>query len=138
MRLTEASVAIHPRTPWEAIDLGALLAREHRGLLTLSWAVVTLPLFVLLSLLLWDYPTAVFLVFWWLKPVYERLPLIILSTAVFSPAPRLSDALRQWRRTLRPHLFASLTWRRLSLSRSFIQPVLQLEQLSGPQLNRAA
>lgn len=136
MRLTDASVAIHPRTAWEAIDLGVLLAREHRGLLTLSWAAVTLPIFTLLSLLLWDYPTAVFLLFWWLKPVYERLPLIILSTAVFNPAPSLADALRQWARTLRPHLLASLTWRRLSLSRSFILPIVQLEQLSGAALSQ--
>ena len=136
MRLTDASVAIHPRTAWEAVDLGVLLAREHRGLLTLSWAAVTLPIFALLSLLLWDYPTAVFLLFWWLKPVYERLPLIILSTAVFNPAPSLADALRQWRRTLRPHLLASLTWRRVSLSRSFILPIVQLEQLRGAQLSQ--
>jgi hypothetical protein len=136
MRLTDASVAIHPRTAWEAIDLGVLLAREHRGLLTLSWAAVTVPIFTLLSLLLWDYPTAVFLLFWWLKPVYERLPLIILSTAVFNPAPSLVEALRQWARTLRPYLLASLTWRRLSLTRSFILPIVQLEQLSGTPLSQ--
>ena len=32
MRLTEASVAIRPRSAWEAIDLGVLLARRHAGL----------------------------------------------------------------------------------------------------------
>jgi hypothetical protein len=136
MRLTDASVAIHPRTPWEAIDLGVLLAQEHRGLLMASWAIVTLPIFALLSLLLWDYPTIAVLLFWWLKPVYERLPLIILSQALFGPAPRLKNALKSWLKTLRPNLFASLTWRRASLSRSFILPVQQLEQLSAEALGQ--
>ncbi len=76
MRLTESNVAIRPRSPWEAIDLGVLLAGRHRGLLMSSWAIVTLPVFCLLSALLWDYPTAAILLFWWLKPAFERLSLL--------------------------------------------------------------
>ncbi|NCX40016.1 MAG: hypothetical protein EBX07_00705 [Burkholderiaceae bacterium] len=41
MRLSDASVAIRPRTAWEAMDLGVLMAREHRLLLTASWALVS-------------------------------------------------------------------------------------------------
>ena len=77
MRLTDASVAIRPRSAWEAIDLGVLLARRHLGLLMASWALLTLPLFVLLSALLWQYPTVAVLLFWWIKPAWERLPLHI-------------------------------------------------------------
>lgn len=133
MRLTEARVAIRPRNPWEAIDLGVLLAREHRRLLMTSWAVVTLPLFALLTALLWDYPSIAVLLFWWLKPAYERLPLLILSQALFGTPPTLKEALKAWPRALRPQLFASLTWRRFSLSRSFNLPVQQLEGLDGLQ-----
>lgn len=136
MRLTDASIAIHPRTPWEAIDLGVLLAQQHRARLMTSWAIVTLPIFALLSLLLWNHPTTAILLFWWLKPVYERLPLLILSQALFDPAPSLKDTLQGWLKTLRPNLLASLTWRRLSLSRSFTLPVHQLEQLSGEALRQ--
>lgn len=132
MRLTEASVAIRPRNPWEALDLGVLLAGRHRRLLMTSWALITLPLFALLSLVLWDYPSLALFLFWWLKPAYERLPLLILSHALFGPPPSLKQALKGWLRALKPQLFASLTWRRLSLSRSFTLPVLQLEGLDGP------
>jgi len=132
MRLTDASVAIRPRNPWEAIDLGVLLAREHRALLMGSWAIVTLPIFALLSLLLWDYPSLAVLLFWWLKPAFERLPLLILSQALFGNTPSLKQALKAWPRALKPQLLASLTWRRFSLSRSFKLPVQQLEGLSGP------
>jgi hypothetical protein len=132
MRLTDASVAIRPRSPWEAIDLGTLLAREHRVLLMSSWAIVTLPVFALLSVVFWDYPSVALCVFWWLKPAFERLPLLILSQALFGSTPTLGAALTGWLRLLKPQLLASLTWRRLSMSRSFKLPVQQLEGLSGP------
>lgn len=131
MRLNEASVVIRPRSPWEAIDLGLLLAGRHRRLLLGSWALVTLPLYALLTLLLWKHPTAVFMLMWWLKPAFDRLPLHILSKALFETPPGAAQAVRQWLRLLRPQLLASLTWRRFSLSRSFTLPVQQLEGLDG-------
>ncbi len=131
MRLTEATVAIRPRNPWEAIDLGVLLAREHRSLLLSSWAIVTLPTFALLSLTLWNYPSLAVFLFWWLKPAYERLPLLILSRALFGETPTLKQALKAYPQALKPQLMASLTWRRFSMSRSFLLPVQQLEGLDG-------
>jgi hypothetical protein len=131
MRLTDANAAIRPRTAWEALDLGTLLARRHAGLLMASWALLTLPLFALLSLLLWESPSIALLLFWWLKPAFERLPLHILSRALFDDTPTLREALRAMPRLLKPQLLASLTWRRFSPTRSFDLPVLQLEGLSG-------
>ena len=131
MRLTDANVAIRPRTAWEAMDLGVLLARRHLGLLMASWALVTLPIFAVLCALLWQYPTWAILIFWWLKPAYERLPLYILSRALFGDAPSLKQALKALPGLLKPQLLASLTWRRFSPTRSFDLPVLQLEGLKG-------
>ena len=131
MRLSDATVVIRPRTTWEAMDLGVLMSQQHRRLLMTSWAIVTLPLFALLSVLLWDSPSLAVFIFWWLKPAYERLPLYILSKALFGETPTLKQALREWPRLLKPQLLASLTWRRLSFSRSFLMPVVQLEGLDG-------
>ncbi|UCJ18655.1 DUF4129 domain-containing protein [Pseudomonas sp. MM211] len=133
MRLTDASVAIRPRTPWEAIDLGVLMAGRHRGLLMASWAAVTVPIFALLCALLWQYPTWAMFIFWWLKPAYERLPLYILSRALFGDTPTFKQALKAFPGLLKPQLLASLTWRRFSPSRSFDLPVLQLEGLKGKE-----
>ena len=132
MRLTDASVVIRPRTAWEAMDLGALMAREHRVLLMGSWALVTVPVFALLTALLWQYPSTAIFLFWWLKPAFDRLPLYILSKALFGETPTIKHAVRQWPLLLKGQLLASLTWRRLSLSRSFAMPVSQLEGLDGP------
>lgn len=131
MRLSDASVVIRPRTSWEAMDLGVLMAREHRGLLMSSWALITLPIFALFSALLWNYPSTALFLFWWLKPAFDRLPLYILSKALFGETPTLKQSLRQWPRLLKGQLLASLTWRRFSLSRSFVMPVVQLEGLEG-------
>ena len=108
MRLTDASVAIRPRSAWEALDLGVLLARRHAGLLMASWALVTLPIFAVLCLLLWESPGWAVLLFWWLKPAYERLPLYILSHALFGDTPSLKQALRALPGLLKPQLLASL------------------------------
>ncbi|WP_443700972.1 DUF4129 domain-containing protein [Pseudomonas sp.] len=131
MRLSDSSVVIRPRTSWEAMDLGVLMAQEHRLLLMASWALVSLPIFIVLSVLLWQYPSTAMFVFWWLKPAFDRLPLYILSKALFGETPSLKQAVRHWPRLLKGQLLASLTWRRLSLSRSFLMPVSQLEGLDG-------
>ncbi|MDR6916132.1 hypothetical protein J2X66_003001 [Pseudomonas sp. 3296] len=131
MRLSDATVVIRPRTTWEAMDLGVLMSQRHRRLLMTSWAIVTLPIFALLSAIFWDSPSLAVFLFWWLKPAFDRLPLYILSKSLFGETPTLKQALREWPRLLKPQLLASLTWRRLSLSRSFVMPVVQLEGLHG-------
>jgi len=133
MRLSDATVVIRPRSTWEAMDLGVLLSQRHRRLLMTSWAMVTLPIFVLLSWGFRDSPSLAVFIFWWLKPAFERLPLYILSKAMFGETPTLKQALHQWPRLLKPQLLASLTLRRLSLHRSFVMPVVQLEGLHGQQ-----
>lgn len=52
-----------------------------------SWALITLPVFALLTGLFWNSPGIALLIFWWLKPAFERLPLYLLSEALFGQAP---------------------------------------------------
>ena len=131
MHLSKAQAVLRPRNAWEAMDLGILLARRHAGLLMATWALITLPLFALLSLLLWQHPSLVAVIIWWLKPAFDRLPLHILSRALFADTPSIVESLKALPKLLKPQLLASLTWRRLSLTRSFDLPVQQLEGLSG-------
>lgn len=132
MPLSTAEATLRPRSPWEAVDFGVQLAQRHAGLLLGSWALLTLPLLAALSLLLWRWPSLVLLLFWWLKPAFDRLALHILARALFGATPTLGQALRAWPAQLRGELLACLTWRRFSLSRSFTLPLLQLENLRGP------
>jgi hypothetical protein len=131
MRLTESQAVIRPRSPWEALDLGVRLAREHLRVLMISWALLTLPVLALLTAALWNYPSVVILVFWWLKPLFERLPLHILSRALFGETITVRQALTVYPQLLKVQLLSSLLWRRFTPKRSFLLPVQQLERLSG-------
>ena len=102
-----------------------------------TWFEVYLPAaFVLHALFreqLWIAP----LVLWWLKPVFDRFVLHVVSRAVFGDAPTVADALAAWRDILRPGLVAGLAWYpRLSLARSFNLPVWQLEKQTGGAARR--
>lgn len=132
MRPSDLNLSVRPRPAREALDLGTLLAQRHLGLLMASWALLTLPLLGVLTLLLWDHPTVVFVLFWWLKPLCDRLPLYILSRAIFGETPTLPDCLRALPGCLKGHWLSDLVWRRFTPVRSFTLPIHQLEGLSGP------
>lgn len=128
MKIDQAKIEIRGRTAWEAMDLGILLARHHISVLVRSWFVAFLPIYLVLLFLLHDYPGWLLFVLWWLKPVFDRLPLYILSRAIFSPAPTVKESVIYWWKNLRFYLFGDLIARRLSPSRSYLLPVYQLEK----------
>jgi hypothetical protein len=71
------------------------------------------------------------LLLWWLKPLFERPLLHILSYAVFNDLPSVRSTVKAFPSLAIKQIVASLTWRRLSPSRSMDLAVLQLEGLSG-------
>ncbi|MCQ4165725.1 DUF4129 domain-containing protein [Tahibacter harae] len=133
MRLEGLTVALRPRTAWEATDLGFALVRRHAGRIWGAWLLVTLPVLLLLNglCLLLGQVWLAGLLLWWLKPVFDRVPLYILSRAVFGAAPGVAEAARAQLRWGWRSMFAWLTWRRLHPCRSLLLPVDLLEGLSG-------
>lgn len=121
------------RSHFEALDLGSAMVRRWPVQLYLAWLTVALPVFLLANLLFAWQPVLVLFVFWWLKPAYERLPLWMISQAVFGEMPTLRTGIKKLPSLLKPGLFGVLTWRRLSPSRSFLAPVVLLEGLSGSE-----
>lgn len=136
MRPEQLTVNLRARTAWEAIELGLALVRRHAGAVWKPWVLVTLPVFVLLNALAWSIDTLWLagLVMWWLKPVFDRIPLYVLSRAVFGATPSVRETLRaqlRWGWRWMPHY---LSWRRLSPVRSLYLPIDLLEGVSGAQL----
>ncbi len=131
MNLEDLQIVARPRSHWEALDLGLLIARRWYRLLLTSWLCFALPVFASCWLLLPESPGLAMVVVWWLKPVYERVPLKVLSTAIFGSVPTLRDALRETYKCVVPGILSALTFRRLSPNRSFEAPVLVLEGLQG-------
>ncbi len=136
MRAEGLSIALRARTPWEAADLGIALVREYAAPIWRAWACVVLPTALLLGLMCQFVGnlSIASLLLWWLKPVFDRIPLYVLSRAVFGAVPSLQDTLRAQRsRADFWPLFAQLTWRRLHPMRALYLPVDFLERLTGAQ-----
>lgn len=131
MKLENISAEIRPRTSWEALDLGIQMARTWYKPLYLTWLATSVPIFVILLLVSIKVPWLSFWWFWLFKPLVERGPLSVLSHGLLGSLPSVKQTLRLMPALLKPQWFATLTWRRFSLTRSFDLPVLQLENLNG-------
>lgn len=130
------SVVLRPRSSWEAMDLGLALLNAHRRVVWTTHALCVLPVYAAVWLLLYRWPPLAFALLWWLKPVFDRVPLAILSEALFTGAASTRDALRALRRSIRPYLLRSLTLSRLSPGRAVLLPIWQLEGHRGASVLR--
>jgi hypothetical protein len=133
VQLNAITANIRLRNAWEAMDLGFAMVQHWWKIIFLPWIILAVSISVIIYLLL---PTEYFafgiLVFWWLKPLYDRLLLHIISHKLFNEEITTWQALK-----LVPHLIkqtgllSALTFRRASFSRGFNLPIWQLEQLRG-------
>ncbi|WP_101926282.1 MULTISPECIES: DUF4129 domain-containing protein [Luteimonas] len=132
MRVDTVQVELRPRSPWEAMELGNALVRRHAVAIWWPWLLASLPVFAAINAIGWttDRLGWAALALLWLKPVFDRIPLFVLSRAVFGTAPG-------WRQTLAAQLrwgwrpmLGHLTWRRASPWRALTLPVDLLE--GGP------
>jgi uncharacterized protein DUF4129 len=132
METEEVVVAVRPRASLEAADLGFALARAYWRPLFGAHALVVLSFAFALCGAFRTRLEFAALGLWWLKPLYDRVALHVLSSALLGRAPPIAEVLAALPRlALRSGLFTSLTWLRLSPTRSFFAPVLQLEGLRG-------
>lgn len=133
MSLDNMAIAIRSRTPWQAVDLGFVLAREWWWPIMRAWLAVFIPIALVLALVLHRYPLWLPVVIWWLKPLYDRVVMHVLGEAMFGSIPTLRQTLRALPGVLRHSgLIASLTWRRpFNFARTFHLPVWQLEKSRG-------
>lgn len=131
MQLEQLAVTVRPRSGWQALDLGFQIARQWCRPIWLAWIAVYLPAALILHALLYDAVWLATLLLWWLKPVFDRAVMHVVSQAVFASPPTLRQTLRDARTWLKPGLLASLTLRRFDFTRSLMLPVVQLEQQRG-------
>lgn len=132
MQLDRIAIGLRTREPWEAIDLGAAMVRAWWRPLYGAWFAFVLPIALGLGVLAAWHPVLALAVLWWLKPLYDRIVLHVLSQAVFGAPPRAAQTLSHARTLLRSSgLVGALTLRRFDPVRSFNLPVRQLELQHG-------
>ncbi len=131
------TLEVRPRSPWEAMDLSVRLCMQHWRILLSGWLITVLPIFVIISLLLLEtHPYWAFILVWYLKPIYDRVPLFILSRVIFSEPLNWRDVLKAVPGFFKTGLLSSLTLYRLDMGRAFALPTVQLEGLCGKQRTR--
>lgn len=138
MELERIGVVLRPRTPREALDLGAAMLRANARAVWSAWFAFTLPVFVLCNALgvALGLPWLGWVLVWWLKPLFDRLPLYVLSRAVFDRAPGWRETLRGQRRWRWRSTLAGLSWLRIDSNRALRLPLDLLE--GAPRRQRAA
>lgn len=136
MRLDLLTVRLRARSSWEAMELGMALVRRHAAAIWKPWWLLTLPAFALLNAAAWaiEQIWLAALLMWWLKPVFDRIPLFVISRAVFGATPAPKETLiAQWRWGWKPMLHY-LSWRRFGPARSLYLPIDLLEGVGGARL----
>ena len=141
MDLSRICIDPRLRSSWEAVDLGFLLARRWYLPLLLCWALPCLPIVLLATLCFSENLWIALIVLWWLKPLFDRLPLLYMSQALFGASLFDKKALREaaglrtvLKQVLNAWRFQWLPWltiRRFNFTRSFDLPVTVLEQLAA-------
>ncbi len=138
MRIEAIKAVLRQRSSWEAIDLGCAMTLQWWGSILGAWSIVVLPVALLISLVFKDYPYVALTLIWWLKPLFDRLPLLVVSRSLFDHALTPFDVLRGLPRLLGKGLLPALTFRRFSPWRSYTMPIDHLEALRGDERRRRA
>jgi len=132
MDLNKLNARLAPRSCWQAMDLGTRLYRRWWRQAALVWMLFTaLPFVVFAGLATSAQSPWPLLVFWWLKPLWERPLLAFYSRALFDDYPGPWTLLKTFPRYGLTGLFGQLTWRRLSPARGMLTGVWQLEANRG-------
>ena len=131
----DSSLKLRRRSVWEAVDSGLLLWRGNFAYFIPFFA---LPLWIIacgLRLLPRDYIFLSYIVLWWLKPLFDRLLLHVVSFKFF--ASREAKGFKELLKGLTVKTFrgvmGDLLWRRFSPGRASRMPIRVLERIGGRQ-----
>ena len=139
MRLDEVAAELRLRQGVESIDLGILLGRRFWLNFIGPWLVMVVPLLVVVQVAVGVALNLVvaILLGWWLKPLFDRVVLHVISRGFFGAPPSTAETVRAvWKQWWSWQAFADLTWRRLSPVRVLSMPVRVLEQGGDGQATR--
>ena len=133
MDLDRLQVVLRRRGVHEAMDLGLRLLQRWSGPVYRAWFATVLPAWGLIIGITYalDLLWLGLLLIWWLKPLWDRVPLFVVSRAIFGATPTVREVWRSLRRLWTHQALADLTWYRFAPGRSMLMPVGQLEGLTG-------
>lgn len=136
MNLSELQIEPILRNKWEAMDVGVRMAAHWYKPMFLAWFIPALICLILFSAIFYEDPWIGITITWWLKPLFDRLPLYMISRYLFNePAYHQLTKKALWR-LYTFDLLAVLTWRRFEPGRSFNLAINVLELQKGAARSR--
>jgi hypothetical protein len=130
MQIDAIALTLRPRSVWEGCDLGVQLLHFRMRSVYACYLAVAVPTFLVCLATYPLEPWLPALLVWLAKPWLDRAVLFALSRALFGESTALADLWAARERVLLPNLLTLLLMR-LSASRSFKLPIVQLEGLAG-------
>ena len=138
MQLDKLIIQGRLRKSWSAIDLGFRLAQQFWLPCAIMFALLAVPIYLLLYFSFDSADWWAIIVIWWFKPLFERPILYFLSQELFQNSCSVSTTFGQFKKWCFKGILARLTFRRLSPCRSMYAPIYVLEDASGAQYGRRA
>jgi hypothetical protein len=130
------ALSLRSRSVWEAVDSGVLLWRSNFVFFIPFFAVPVWVAACCLRLFSREFFFIPYLGLWWLKPLFDRLVLHIVSNRFFgSSASSNSNDLCRGISEIWRGLLGDLLWRRFSTGRAARMPVRVLERLGAKQFS---
>jgi hypothetical protein len=135
VNLEHIAITLRPRTVWQCVDLGVVLARRWYWPLCRLWLATALPVLVLVLLLGLVLPGSldswVFFLFWLLQPLCEGPMIRWVGLALFGDQLPVRRVLQDFRSSGKRPSWWGLLLCRLRPSRPMALPILLLEGLQG-------
>ncbi|WP_096087055.1 DUF4129 domain-containing protein [Agaribacterium haliotis] len=136
MRLDKLQAKIKKRSAWQAIDLGCAMASAMFVKLWLLWFSAAACGAAALYIVFDHNAVYTALACWWLKPLWERPLLYVVSRELFAEQVSVLQIGRHWWHIQKNEFWHWLSYRRLLPMRSFLLPIAVLEGLSGKKRQR--
>jgi hypothetical protein len=136
MEIDRLALRLRTGSPAQASDLGVRLCQESAGDAWRCHLAVLAPVAALSMASVELAPWLPALLLWWAKPWLDRTLLFVLARSAFGMRTSLRDLWAAQRQVWWSQLLRTFTLRRLSASRSYTQPIHQLEGQSGAALRR--
>ncbi len=130
MKIEHIQVSLRERNPWQAIDLGFNISRHYSAMLYKSYLLGLLMFGVPIVIILHNYPSWAGLLIWYIKPLFEVGPQVLLSQKIFGENFSNKQIAKITFNSIKKHWWPSITYLRFSVRRSFIMPVFLLEGLT--------
>ena len=130
-------LVLRRRSVWEAFDSGVLLWRGSFALFIPFFAIPVWIAAFSFRFIARDFYIIPYFAIWWLKPLFDKALLHVLSRRFFSnPEPlRGKELLRGLWETIRRGLPGDLLWRRFSPYRAAHMPIRVLERTDSKQFS---